>query len=198
MQNTSVIDKIAEGLRKTAVELEEFQLQLALGKAEAADQYESIKKKLNTFLQKIDAKIGHEVPDTSALRGKLDELRVQLVLGQAESREVFTEQKKRILKAIDDLEKSLNNSGIAARLKLRIKSELRVFRIKLEILRLRFELGKLKMKKVVKTRRDEFIKKTQQLRTRLIRKNSELEKNWEHFSDEMDKAYSHLKKAFAG
>ena len=41
---TSITEKIISGLKKAAVELEEFRLQAALGKAEAHDAYEKAKK----------------------------------------------------------------------------------------------------------------------------------------------------------
>ena len=39
------VDKVIGALRKSAVELEEFQVKAALGKADAQDKYEDVKKK---------------------------------------------------------------------------------------------------------------------------------------------------------
>ena len=46
MENTSkkITETIIDGLRTVATELEEFQLQFALGKADASDKYEELKK----------------------------------------------------------------------------------------------------------------------------------------------------------
>ena len=43
MEHNHLSDKVADALRKAAVELEEFQVQFALGKAEAKDKYEEVK-----------------------------------------------------------------------------------------------------------------------------------------------------------
>ena len=45
------VDKVIGALRKSAIELEEFQIKAALGKAEAQDKYEEVKKK---FKEHID------------------------------------------------------------------------------------------------------------------------------------------------
>ena len=51
------VDKVISALRKTAVEFEEFQVQAALGKAEAQDKYEEVKKKFNLFIHDSEFKI---------------------------------------------------------------------------------------------------------------------------------------------
>ena len=49
-QDIHFIDKVISALRKIAVNLEEFQVKTALGKAEALDKYEETKKKFNLFI----------------------------------------------------------------------------------------------------------------------------------------------------
>ena len=44
-ENTQFLDKVVQSLKKAVVEVEEFQVQAALGKAEAQDKYEEVKKK---------------------------------------------------------------------------------------------------------------------------------------------------------
>ena len=55
-QDIQFVDKVIGALRKTAVELEEFQVKAALGKAEAQDKYEEVKKKFNLFVHDSEFK----------------------------------------------------------------------------------------------------------------------------------------------
>ena len=60
MKNTKdiqFVDKVIGALRKSAIELEEFQVKATLGKAEAQDKYEEVKKKFNLFLHESEFKI---------------------------------------------------------------------------------------------------------------------------------------------
>jgi hypothetical protein len=56
-EDIQFVDKVIGALRKTAIELEESRVQLALGKAEAQDKYEEIKKKFNLFIHDSRYKI---------------------------------------------------------------------------------------------------------------------------------------------
>ena len=49
-ENSHFIDKVIDTLRKAADEMEEFQVKVALGKSEAEDKYEDIKKKFKKYL----------------------------------------------------------------------------------------------------------------------------------------------------
>ena len=57
MDETRFIDNVVETLRKAAVEMEELQVQAALGKAEAKDKFDEVKKKFNLVLHEAKAKI---------------------------------------------------------------------------------------------------------------------------------------------
>ena len=56
-EDVQFMDKVIEALRKTAVELEEFRVQAALGKAEAQDKYEEVKKNFNLFIHDSEHKV---------------------------------------------------------------------------------------------------------------------------------------------
>lgn len=193
--NMSFIDKAVKGLRLAATELEEFQLQLALGKAEASDKYEEIKKSFGKFIHDAKATLD-EKATASGLKAKFEELLLQLSLGKAETRDAFKEQEKRILKAIREIEDDLKKMKAGSELYLKFKSELETFRIKMEILRLRFELGKMDAGDVLEKEKEKFSEKVDEIKREFSDKKSVLEKNWSHFHNEMSEAYAHLKKAF--
>ena len=72
-QDIQFVEKVIGALRKTAVELEEFQLKAALGKAEAQDKYEEVKKKFNLFIHDSEFKI-------KGVKEKIEDLNIKFVL----------------------------------------------------------------------------------------------------------------------
>jgi len=103
-QDIHFVDKVIGALRKTAVELEEFQVQATLGKAEAQDKYEEVKKKFNLFIHDSEFKIKGIKEKIEDVNTNFDELRVQLALGKAETKEIFKKQKKELLSKIHEIE----------------------------------------------------------------------------------------------
>jgi hypothetical protein len=197
--NTSrFLDKAINGLRTAAVELEEFQLQVALGKAEAAETYEEVKKKFMAFIHETGQKLnGGGKALVSDLIGKLGELYLQLQLGKAESKEVFNEQKHAILKIMQEIENLLQTTDIGMEIFLKLNGELKKFRIKMDILELRFELGKLNVKEKFDTHRADFSKNIERLKTKFTEKEQDLEQYRKHFCTEVNEAYGHIRKAFS-
>ena len=90
-EDIQFVDKVIETLRKTATEIEEFRVQTALGKAEAKDKYEEVKKKFNLFIHNSEFKIKEVKEKVEELNMKFDELRVQLALGKARPARRFTQ-----------------------------------------------------------------------------------------------------------
>lgn len=192
----SFIDKAINGLRKAAIELEEFQLQLALGKAEAADKFEDAKKKFNEIIHNAKEKLNEGKVKATDLKRKFEGLQIQLALGKAETKDAFNEQKKKIIKAIQEIEHTLKATEMGSEFYLKLNSEVEKFKIKMQILHLRFELGKLNVKDEFEERKADFAKNVDKIKLRFAEKESAIEKNWDHFNDEISEAYTHLKKAF--
>lgn len=189
------IDKVVNGLRGTAIELEELQVQLALGKAEAADKYTEIKKKLNSFVDNIKSQLADSA-QSSQLKAALQELQLQLALGKAETRDTFNAQKTKIVKALREVEQALLGCQVAEDLKFKLTNEFRIFRIKLDILRLRFNLNKMQARKLLRRQKNGFEDRLRAINDSLYDKESEVKDRWDRFSKEMGRAYTHLKRAF--
>lgn len=188
-----LIDKVIEKLRNAASELEEFQLQFALGKAEAADKYEEIKQELREIIQNVKIELKE---DAGELKAKLDELLLKLRSGRVEDKEAFHEQEKKIAKLIDDLLDKIKASDIGAEVYAKLHTALQKFKIKMEIVYLYFSLKKIDIKQDWEEGRKEFHKKADVILQELKAKKESFEKNHEHMFDELNKAYKHLKKAF--
>lgn len=97
-------DNLVAAMRKAAVELEELQVQAALGKAEAIDKAEEVKAKFKDLVQDAKNKMYKGEAKFDVLKGKLEHLEVQLALGKAEAKEVIAEQKKKISNTIHEIE----------------------------------------------------------------------------------------------
>jgi hypothetical protein len=193
----SFIDKAILGLKKTAAELEEFQLQLALGKADASDKFEELKKGFNTIVQDAKTKFSKKDLDTDDLKKKFEEIQHLLAPAKVETRAAFIEQKETILNAIEEIEQALRTSSeVDKEYHFVFNTEVEKFKIKVEILRLQFEYGKLVSKKEFESMKEDFVKKIDKLKVNFKETESSFEKYWDNFRHEMSDAYTHLKKAF--
>lgn len=192
----SISDNIIDGLKKAINELEEFQVQLALGKSEAAEKYEDIKKLFHRVISDIHSKVDTAEEKAIELRGKLDELMIQLSLGKAETKEKFIEQKKIISESINDIENFIFKNPLGIKLQSKLRLEMEKFKIKMEILNLRFTLGKMDVKDSFESNKEMLHKKIEELKQNFNKYEPDFKENWEHFFSEINKAFTHLKSAF--
>lgn len=186
-------DKIVEALRKSALEIEKFQLEAALGKAEAKVKYEELKKNLKQFLHdsKFQIKAGQE--KVNEIQGKLDKLLVQLNLGKAETIEAFNNQKKALLTAIHELEVKIKSNETLKKTYALVLIQLETFKVQLEIIEIKLN-EKFADKDFSFTKsKEQFLKFVEDLKKKYSKKK---ETRWEHFQNEVSEAFSHLKKAF--
>jgi DNA-binding ferritin-like protein len=198
----SIADTIINGLKKAVVELEEFRVQAALGKAEAHDAFEAAKKNLRHFMHETEQRFSaseHTVTDVATeLKAAIETLQVQLALGKAETRDLFEAQRKKIMQALHTIENFLENNKFTAEYKESINREIQKFKIKLEILKLRYELNKIAAHEEFEQKKKEFSKKLDGLAETLRQKEKTAEKSWGHFKADIAAAYGDMKKAFVG
>jgi hypothetical protein len=199
IKQRNLVDKIINGLKKAAVELEEFRLQTALGKAEAHDVFEDAKKRFNKFVRNAKAETeeiqGIAKEKSMQVKVLFETLQVQLSLGKAEGKEAFETQRKKITKALNELENYIKEKKTVSEYSTKVLLELGKFRIKLDILKLHYELNKLNARLKLSDTKKDLDAKFAKVKKRLL--NHDNEEGWGHFKDEIYNAYSHLKKAFA-
>lgn len=197
---TSLTDKVIAGLKKAVVEIEEFRVQAALGKAEARDVYETSKKKLNKYVQEAHVRLESATSTTKTktdkLRAILETLQIQLALGIADGKDEFDKQRKKLARSLKELETIMEENAITDEFYTALRLEAKKFKIKLDIVKLRYELKKLNAKEEFEDRKKEFSKKLAAMKKTLIEKEKKAENTWEHFSEDVADAYSHLKKTF--
>jgi len=193
IQNTHFIDKVVEALKKATIEIEEFQVKAALGKAEVEDKYEELKKKFNLFIHdsKLKIKTGEEKVDD--IHAKFDELRVQLALGKSETLEKFKEHKKQLLQTLHELEVKIESNETFKRMYAFVLIEIEQFKISLEILEQKLNQGKADTKASFEKGKEEFKKFVDDFK---LKHSKNEETKWEHFQSEISEAFTHLKQAF--
>lgn len=192
-QNTHFIDKVVETLKKATVELEEFQVKATLGKAEAQDKYEDLKKKFNLFLHDSKTKVNTGKEKVETIHAKFDELKVQMALGKAETTEKFKAQKKQILQTLHELEVEIKTNETLKRMYAVALIEIEQFKFSLLILEEKLEDGKEDTKASFEKGKQKFQEFVDELKTKYTKKE---ETKWEHFQSEISEAFSHFKKAF--
>jgi ATP-dependent Lon protease len=197
-ENKTLSEKIAEGLRRAMTELEELQVQAALGKAEAKDLYEDAKKKFNAYMNEASRSLKESASklktDGEKVKTLLDEIQVQLALGKAETKEVFEEQRTKLLAFIAELEDCIRNNKGAGMAYTELFLELEKFKLKLGILKLKYELKKMAAKEEFEEKKKYLKDKINGIKDKLF--EGEDNEKWEHFQKEMGEAYKHLKHAF--
>jgi|TARA_R110002073_G_scaffold13377_4_gene57172 ribosomal protein L29 len=195
-EDVQFVDKVIGALRKTATEIEEFRVQTALGKAEAQDKFEEVKKKFNLFVHDSEYKIKGVKEKIDELNAKFDELRVQLALGKAETKEIFKKQKKQLLLTLHDIEVKIKTNETLNRMYALTLIEIEQFKIQLEILEQKFNKEKVEAKDTFEKGKKDFNAFVEKLKGKYAKKKEE-ETKLEHFQSEISEAFTHFKNAFS-
>lgn len=188
-------DKVAHALRKAATDLEEFQVKANLGKAEAEEKFEEIKKQFNIFLHESKTKIKEGKEKMEEANAKFDKLKIELEQGKANTIEKFKEQKAKFLETMDDLEEYLRSNETMNKIYAFVLIEMEKFRIQLDVLEEKFEKGKESTKSTFEKRKMEFNKFMENIKEKLSKDKDESQ--WDHFQSEISEAFTHFKKAFS-
>lgn len=194
-QDIQFIDKVIGALRKTAVNLEELQVKTALGKAEAQEKYEEVKKEFNLFIHDSEFKIKGIKQNIEELKSKFDVLRVQLALGKAETKEIFKKQKKELLLTLHEIEVKIKSNETLNRMYALTLIEIEKFKIQLEILEQKYNRDKKETKSSFEKAKQEFNSFIENLKVKYGTKKEETK--LEHFQNEISQAFVHFKKAFS-
>ena len=189
------IDKVIVALKKVAINLEEFQVKTALGKAEAKDKYEEVKKEFNSFIHENEYKVKDVQDNIEDLRIKFEELRIQLVLGKAETIDVFKKQKRQLLLTLHEIEVKIKKDKTLNRIYAITLVEIEQFKIQLEILEEKYLSATKETKSSYQKGKEEFNLFIDNIVAKYSKKKEETK--LEHFQSEIAEAFMHLKKAFS-
>ena len=193
----SPVDYIIKGLQTAASELEELQLQIALGTAEAKDLFENMKKSLHIRIEEMKSKfrVAKKSEGILPVLNALEHLQVQLALGIAETKEAFDKQRKNIEHSLSQLEIKLK-LGAPGRQVAKIQLEIEKFKAKLQLLSIGYKLTTIYLHYNLKQKKEEFAQKLRKIRTKLEQKEERAKNKWQHYKDEIKEAFGDLKSAF--
>lgn len=184
--------QLADMLESAQSELAQFRKELSKDQVKVHDRYEQLKKELREAIRQMkdmlndNKAIARDVAE--ALRLKLMLLEEQVHAPKVSEAEVL-EQLNRIRKAMEDVVKYLGSLSIDDLSLAGLTDRIYRYKVKLAILKLRIQLGALKMKDtVLDIRHDVTVK--------LHRSESTVGKRWNVFHHEISAAYEHLQKAF--
>ena len=192
---TNFKDQLGKLIHKAETELDELRLKISLGKMNGADLFEDIKKELRESFHTISGEIqteGKEVADS--VRAQIESLQVQLALGKAEALDSYEDQKNKISIAIQELEQNVRDSrnALSGNAKIKIQNEFEKFRLKMEILQIRYELGRLDLKDNVELKKQKFKKEFDELLSNVKEESSE---KIEAYGTNLKNAYEALRKS---
>ncbi len=107
--NKHIADGFINGLKKFTGKLEQLQLEVNLGKAEAKDKLDEYKNNLKNFIRESKNDLESDTGIISKIRQQAEELEVQLELGKMEARDYVNEHKKHLFRTINEIDKMLEN-----------------------------------------------------------------------------------------
>jgi gas vesicle protein len=195
MGTTSYKDKLGRFIQKAQSEIDELRLKIALGKMDGADLFEDMKKELRESVSEFNAAFDKEkMAATETIIKGIETLQLQLALGKAEALDAYEGQKEKILHSITQLENELkeNRSELMADARMKIQNELEKFRLKMEILQIRYELGKIDLKDNIEEKKSKFKKEFDQLIENLKDESSE---QLAEYGKDLKEAYEKLRKS---
>lgn len=205
MENTEttnqkpILVKIADQLLKDQQELDSLAVQLSLGKAEAKDKFEEVKKQIRKSIQEFKITIDSEYKQsnewTHSIDVKLMELESLLSKGMADSKEIFSEQKKGILKAIEGLESEIKKNSEVVKLTTYFTTSLKKAKLQMELFEKEMEGKKIVLTELFKNEMKIAKEKITSISERLEEKKEAVKLKAENFDVEIRLAYDHLKKA---
>ena len=194
-ENDHIIDRVVQGMRNVAQELEEFQVQLALGKMDALSKYDELKERFNERMNEVKNNVEKGQELWVEFKVQLEELQVQLALGKAESIERFREERQKILAKIHDIECKIKSHPMFINWYPEVLEEFEKLKIKLAVLEDFADGAKVKAQEEITKRKEQVLDLIVQIQDRL-KENSDKDFDWQVFQYEMSEAYSHMKKAF--
>lgn len=196
ISKTHFMDKAINGLRKAAVELEDFQAQLTINSSEIFEKYQEIKNNFHGFMHESLDKLREEKVSAKELTLKFHEIEKFLISEKVDTRENFIAQTKKIIMHVEEMEEALKNTAVDGVFYVKVNTEIEKFKIKMEILGLRFEMGKLEARKEFESLKSDFTERVDKIKIKFTSGEPTITKSWDHFSNECSEAYKHLKRAF--
>lgn len=196
METATYKAQLAAFIHKAQEEADALRVKAALGRMEAADVLNELSKDASLGLHSLSHDLRHEGTEIAAIANDyLERIRLQLTLGKAEAGKSYEQRKESIQKAISDLEHWVITDGLElpADLRMRLENEAAKFRFKLDILKIRFELGRLETREVMEEKKEQFKKEFQEILS-TVKTEATLKK--EELGNKLRLAYDSLRRSW--
>ncbi len=184
---------------------ENLNVLLHLEAAEMKDEFENQKKNLSSWLESLNDSL-HNVKDLSEekaqkLKSSVEMLRVQAALGKAETEDTLKEQQQKISDGIQQLQMNITDAYDSSKVKIgnfawEAVDNLDDFHTRFDLFRLQLHLGKEEVKEEWEQKKKEISNQLQKINIKIANGYEDRADNWDHFSDEITKAWRHIKNAF--
>lgn len=193
----NILQKVTEKLLSAQQEIDELALQLALGKAEATEKFEEIKKEFKLKINELKNLLANPSENylSPEVKAKIEELELQLALGKADSKVLFEEQKKKIMKALANLEENIQKNWRMIKAPDFFLHEVEQFKLKMEILRLRFRLKKFDVRDDYRNQMQTVRREIRKMASKTKDRLSARQEKYDDFKYEISLAYKHIKNA---
>ncbi|MBK8567751.1 MAG: hypothetical protein IPN76_31645 [Saprospiraceae bacterium] len=193
-----LLDIGKERLTQMKVLLDEMQIQMALGKAEAKDVFDRERKNFLQFMSE-EKNMLRRTGEAAAkhrevLMEKFVALDARLAKEPAENKRQYDVQKRETLHAIYNLELAIKEAIGDVGMALQVK--LNAFRGKLDDFRIKLALGEFEEEGVLEAMKPELVDAIADIRERLKKEAGASEKI-DSFANEISTSFDHMKKAFA-
>ena len=204
-EDKSVQEQTTSKLQKVKGEIEHLELQLALGKAEAADKFDEKKKELHDTVNKAKEELGKVTGKgkelASQITPELEHLQVQLALGKAESLDSYHELEKNAKDAMHQI--SLKSDKLMElgeekyeALGNLMKQKVGEFKNQMEIYKLQLTLGEADAKDELEEKKKLFLREAQVIGKSIQEKLDDAEDALEDIGDKIADEFKALKKKF--
>lgn len=194
---TNILQKVTDKLLAAQQEIDELALQLALGKADARDKFEDIKREFRSKVSELKNILANPAENylSPEVKAKIEELELQLALGKADSKDLFEGQKKKIMNALTNLEEDIQRNWRRIKAPDFFVHEVEQFKLKMEILRLRFRLKKFDVRDDYRNRMQTVRREIKKMTTKAKDRVNARQEKYDDFKYEISLAYKHIKNA---
>ncbi|MFT5618589.1 MAG: hypothetical protein ACI85I_001824 [Arenicella sp.] len=199
--------KPSEKLDSVKQEIEHLELQLALGKAEAADKFEEKKKAMKAVahqakldLGKVEGK-GKELAES--LKADMEHLQVQLALGKMESMDKYKEFEGNSKSVVEGLSTKAHElmeigEGKYEEMGASLKEKATEFKTQMEVFRLQLALGEAEAKEEYEEKKKKFLHEAKSLTQTINETLASAEGKVEEIGDKVYEEFKELKNKFFG
>ena len=185
--------------------LEELNLQLHLGKADAETAFEEQKANIRDWAAKMSSRLDEakdlNEENLTKIKGALEDLRVQAALGKANTEDLLKDQQAELKKRLEQLRSDIDivfgtgrehSDEFLEDLSLRLHD----YQVKFDIFKLQLQLAKMESDQEFEKRKAEVADRIKQFQGDVEKRASDASDKWDQFSSEMTEAWKHIRKAF--